>query len=661
MSESVRKGVDRPLFPSLFSPIRIGVVELKNRIVSTGHSTGLTSDGLIDERTRAYYEARARGGVGLMITGSTSVHPTSSSKLKTALRNWSDDVIAPYRVLAERVHRYGARMFIQLNHAGGQSGSAEDGGPPVSPSWFNFEEARVPARVLDEEEIQDIIVAYAAAAVRVRDAGLDGVEIHGGHGNLIQQFLSPRTNHRQDSYGGDAIARARFGCDVLRAVRRAVGDDFTVGLRYSVVEEDGPGLTLEMSRTTLPMFITAGRLDYVNITQGVDYTAASLPDHYGPMYERGQYMRGLARAVRQIVSLPTLTVGRITDPRDAEDIVASGDADLVGMTRALIADRDLPVKARAGRPDAIRYCVGANEGCLGRLYAGQSVTCIQDPVSGREHELGDVTPAAVPRQVVVVGGGVAGLEAARVAALRGHHVTLFERSHAFGGQLNLARKAPGRGEIGAIAEYLLRAAVAGNVELRSGGAATVQDVTALQPDAVIIATGSDARVPALDDEYGRLITAHDALDGAMVGESVAVFDQRGDMIGPTTAEWLAASRRRTWLITPHRYAGRQIEQITWQMLHARLLGAGVTMIAHHDVVALTDSGVDLRCNVTGRMTSLDGVVTVVASAGGVGRIGLAGELKACLPAVPVIIVGDAMAPRTIEKAILEGHLAARGI
>lgn len=653
--------MDKLLFPLLFSPIRIGRAELRNRIVSTGHSTGLTSDGLIDDATRAYYEARAKGGVGLMITGSTSVHPTSSSKLKTALRNWNDDVIAPYRVLADRVHRYGALMFIQLNHAGGQSGSADGGGPPVSPSWFNFEEARVPARVLEEVEIQDIIAAYAAAAVRVREAGLDGVEVHGGHGNLIQQFLSPRTNHRQDSYGGSVLARARFGCEVLRAVRRAVGDDFTVGMRVSMMEDDGPGLTLDMTRACLPLFVEAGRLDYVNITQGVDYTAASLPDHYGPMYERGQYMRGLARAVRQIVSVPILTVGRVTDPRDADDIVASGDADLIGMTRALIADRELPNKARTGRVDMIRYCVGANEGCLGRLYAGQSVTCIQDPTSGREHELGDITPAATALNVVVVGGGVAGLEAARVGALRGHRVTLFERSHDFGGQLNLARKAPGRGEIGAIAEQLLHVADAAGVALRSGTEATVDDIAALRPDAVILATGSDPRVPPLADAYDRLITAHAALEGTMVGESVVVFDPRGDMIGPTTADWLAASGRRTWLVTPHRYAGRQIEQITWQMLQARLLAAGVTIIAHHEVVALTDSGVDVRCLVTGRITSLDDVVTVVASAGGIGRTELAADLKARLPVVPITLVGDALAPRTIEKAILEGHLAARAV
>lgn len=645
--------------PHLFSPLRLNTITLKNRIVSTGHSTGLTADGLIDPVTRAYYEARARGGVGLMITGSTSVHPTSSSKLKTALRNWDDEVIGPYRALAQAVHRHGACMFIQLNHAGGQSGSAADGGPPVAPSWFNFEEAPDPSRILDEAEIQDIIAAFAAAAIRVRAAGLDGVELHCGHGNLIQQFLSPLTNRRDDAWGGSEPARARFGCAVARAVRAAVGDDFVVGMRYGMREPDG--LTPDMARVFVPMLVDAGRLDYVNVTQGVDYTAASLPDHYGPMYVRGQYMRDLARAMRQIVPLPILSVGRITDPRDAEAILASGDADLIGMTRALIADRDLPNKARAGDLDAIRSCVGANEGCLGRLYAGQSVTCIQDPVSGREHELGDITPSATPRNVVVIGGGVAGLEAARVAAIRGHHVTLFERSPAFGGQLTLARKAPGRGEIGSIADQLLRAVTTQGVQLRPGEAATAETVVALAPDAVILATGADARVPPLHDEYDRLITAQAALDGALVGESVAVFDLRGDMIGPTTADWLAASGRRTWLITPHRTAGKRVEQITWQLLHARLLTAGVTIIAHHEVTALTDTGIDIRCTVTGRTTGLDGIVTVVAAAGGVGRTGLATQLKAFRPTLPIRIVGDANAPRTIEQAILEAHLAARAI
>jgi 2,4-dienoyl-CoA reductase-like NADH-dependent reductase (Old Yellow Enzyme family)/thioredoxin reductase len=659
MTESHRPDSAKSMFPSLFSPIQIGSMELKNRIVSTGHSTGLTTDGLVGAKLLAYYEARAQGGVGLMITGSTSVHPTSSSKLRTALRNWDDDVIEPYRILAERTHRYGARMVIQLNHAGGHSGGDDSGGPPVAASWFNFEEATEAARVLDEDEIRAIVAGFAAAAVRVREAGLDGVEVHGGHGNLIQQFLSPLTNRREDGYGGSEAARARFACEILRAVRTAVGDDFVVGMRYCMEEPGHLGLTVAMSQSYVPMMVQAGRLDYISITRGVDYTAGSLPDHYGPMYVRGQHMRGLSRAMRGIVSLPLLSVGRITDPRDAEDIIASGDADLVGMTRALIADRELPVKARNGQLDAIRYCVGANEGCLGRLYAGKSITCIQDPTSGRELELGRVTPAATKRNVLVIGGGVAGLEAARVAALRGHQVILLEKSQDFGGQLKLARIAPGREELGAIADQLLRAAQAANVDLRSGIEATADAVAMLEPDAVILATGSQPKTPPLEDDYDRLVTVHDALEGAMVGESVAVFDMRGDMIASTTAEWLAASGRSTWLITPHRYAGRQIEPMTWQMLHGRLLAAGVTIITNHDIIALTDAGIDIRSNVTGNVTGLAGVVTVVASAGGVGRTGLVTRLKARLPAVPITVVGDAVSPRNIEKAILEGHLAAR--
>ena len=292
--------------------------------------------------------------------------------------------------------------------------------------------------------------------MRVRAGRMHGLEIHAGHGNLIQQFLSPLTNVRQDEYGGSLENRMRFGRMVLEAVRRAVGDDFIVGLRISVHEDDEGGLTLDDTSAIIPCFVQAGALDYVNITSGSDLTSWSLANHYASTYVRGPFLRPQASAIKKLVSIPVLVSGRITDPRDADAIIAAGDADLVGMTRALIADRNLPNKARSGSLDTIRYCVGANDGCLGRLFRGLPITCIQDPTSGREHDLGELRPAAEQRHVVVVGGGVAGMEAARVAALRGHRVTLIERSNELGGQIPLARRAPGREEIGAIVDNLNR-------------------------------------------------------------------------------------------------------------------------------------------------------------------------------------------------------------
>lgn len=650
-------GLDR-----LFAPLAVGSLVLRNRIVSTAHSTGLTDGTRIGDALIAYYAARARGGVGLIITGSTSVHPSSSSRLKPALANWNDGVIAPYRRLAAAVHAHGGRIFAQLNHAGALSGSGGPFGSTVAPSAIEPEIAAETARALSLAEIEELVAAFAAAAARVREGGLDGIELHGGHGNLIQQFLSPHTNRREDRFGGPLENRLRFAVAVAGAVRRAVGDDFPVGLRLSAEEDYADGLFLDETTEIAARLVAAGRLDYVSVTSGSDTQAASLPRHYAPMYLRAGHMRRLSRPVRDSVTVPVLLAGRITDPRDAEAILAAGDADLIGMTRALIADRDLPAKARRGDLDAIRYCVGANEGCLGRLFRGQAITCIQDPTSAREHELGDLPPAGRPGHVVVAGAGVAGLEAARVAALRGHRVTVLERAAEPGGQLVLARRCPGREEIGAVADNLLRAVGRLPIELRTGVEATVGGVLALAPDAVVVATGSAAFLPpGLDDGYDRLVSARDALEGAMVGDPCIVYDTRGDMVGPTTAEFLARAGRRVTLVTSQRAFGQKIEPMTLRLLHERLLACGVDILADHGVAALTPEGVVLRHTVSGAERLLPGIASVVAATGARPRDALKAGLAAARPGLPVHLVGDARSPRHIEAAIHDGHMTGRSL
>jgi len=647
--------------PHLFSPLISKPLVLANRIAFTAHSTGLTPDGLIGDDLSAYYEARARGGAGLIISGQSSVHPTSNSRLNTALRNWDDQVITPYRRLAQRLRPYETKMLIQLNHSGGQSAGSYDGGPPVAPSFFNYETARYAPRILTEEEILEIISAFELAARRVREGDLDGVEIHCGHGNLVQQFLSPSTNSRQDRFGGSFEARLLFAKNVLSAVRSAVGDDRIVGMRFSMEEDNNSGLSLEMSRLIIPILVEAGKLNYINVTTGVDYTAASLPTHYGPMYAKRQHLRRLSRMAKGFLNVPILSVGRVTDPRDAEDIIASGDADIVGMTRALIADRDLPTKAKSGRLNSIRYCVGANDGCLGRLFSGMSVTCIQDPQSGRENSLDELELAEQSKNITIVGGGVAGLEAARVAAIRGHRVTLLEKSNSFGGLLQLARMAPGREEIGAIADQLLSTVEKLNVNLKVGQKATAESIVYIEPDAVVLATGAQPSLPDLEDEYDRIVTVQAAMEGAMVGGNVAVLDLRGDMIGVTTADWLAFSGRQTSLITPFRFAGHLVDPMTWQMLHQRLLKGGVNIFTNSDLISLTDYGIEIRSNVSGETSSIMDVASVVVSGGGVGRTDLANQLRKISPGLPIKVVGDAVSPRNIEKAIWDGHLAGRAL
>ena len=560
------------MFPHLFSPLTINNLTIRNRLVSTGHNTGL-NDGLkIGDRLRAYYDARARGGVGLMIMGSTSIHPSSTSRLRQAFANWSDDVIGEYASLSRLVESRGAHIFAQLNHAGAGAG-VQEGGYLVAPSAIRSELSQETPHALEPEEIEELIAAFARAAVRVRAGGMHGIEIHGGHGNLIQQFLSPLTNYRVDAFGGALENRMRFGLEVSRAVRRAVGPDFVVGLRISVTEDHPGGLTIDDSRIIVPAFVAAGALDYVNVTSGSDLTLWSLANHYASMYVRGQFLRPLAREIRRSVTVPVLLCGRITDPRDAEDALAANDADMVGMTRALIADRDLPAKAKAGAMDTIRYCVGANDGCLGRLFRGLSITCIQDPTSGRENELEAIEPAPDPRHVLVIGGGVAGLEAATVAALRGHRVSLLERDHELGGQIRLARLAPGREEIGAVVDHLLRDLARLPVTVRTGVEASATLVQELSPDVVIVATGSRSYMPDFKDSDDRLVSARGAIEGDMMGGTVVLFDTIGDHVGMTTADLLVGQKRTVFFVTPHRVPGHRIDLMTGQLLYKRLLMA----------------------------------------------------------------------------------------
>ena len=650
---------DFPALPRLFSPLKIGGITLRNRIVSTAHSTGLSEGTEIGDRVIAYYTARARGGVGLVITGSTSVHPSSTSKLMPALANWDQSIIAPYRRLAAAVHAHGTRIFAQLNHAGALSGAGDKLHRIVAPSAVDLELGGDTPHALTIPEIEEIVAAFASAAVRARDGGLDGVELHGGHGNLIQQFLSHLTNRRHDDYGGESKNRLRFALEVARAVRVAVGPEFVVGLRLSAEEDHPGGLTLADTRGFAPAIVEAGRLNYVNVTSGSDLTAWSQAHHYAPMYLPSGHMRRLAREIRAAVSVPVLCVGRIVDPRDAEAILEAGDADFVGMTRALIADRDLPEKARRGEFDGIRYCVGINDGCLGRLYRGVHITCVQDPRTGRELDLDALPKAPTPRSIVVVGGGIAGMEAARIAALRGHRVTLIEREPELGGQIRLARRAPGRAELRAIAGHLAREVKRLDIAVACDTEATAQSVLALEPDAVVIATGSAARMPELEGRDGRYVSARDALDGARVGDLVVVYDTKGDMVGLTTADWLAGKRHGVIVVTSRRYPGDRIELMTGRLLYQRLLDQNVTFIVESEVTRLTEDGVAIRNRYSGRETVLPDIATVVAACGGTSNDGLFHELRRSAPTLELHLIGDAASPRQIERSIYEGHMAAR--
>ena len=446
-------------FRYLFTPLRVGGLTLKNRIFSSGHAEAMAEDGRPGSRLRAYHEAKARGGAALtIIGGSTSVHPSSPASAWNMVANHDDSIVPAYRAIADAVHRHDCLIMSQLTHLGRRAQSdVESWHVLLAPSQLPEKVHREVPHEMEPEQIAMVVRAFGDAARRCRDGGLDGAELSFAHNHLVDQFWSPLFNRRTDEYGGSLEHRMRFGFEIFREIRRQVGQDWVVGARISGDELSDGGLSAEDMAEIARRLAGSGLVDFLSIIGGAAHTAALQAQVVPNMsYPVGLFVP-LAAAIKAAVpGIPVFHASRIVDPVHADQILAEGAIDLVGMTRALIADPDLPRKAREGRIEDIRVCVGANEGCIDRIYQGKPVTCIQNPGVSREGELSEPTPATTRRRVVVVGAGVAGLEAARVAALRGHRVVLLEREAEVGGQVLVASRAPQRAEYGGIVRFLAR-------------------------------------------------------------------------------------------------------------------------------------------------------------------------------------------------------------
>jgi 2,4-dienoyl-CoA reductase-like NADH-dependent reductase (Old Yellow Enzyme family) len=428
-------------FPHLLSPLRIGGVTLRNRIVSSGHDTVMAEHGLVSDRLVAYQEARARGGVGLIVVQVAGVHPTARYTSHELTAD-TDETIPGFRRLAEAAHAHGATVFGQLFHGGREIMDTEDGTLAVAlaPSAVPTERFHVMPRAMPVSLIQEIIEGFGASAARLEAAGLDGVEIVASHGYLPSQFLNPRVNLRTDGYGGDDERRLRFLRDALAAARARTRPGFVVGLRISIGEVTPEGLTADEALAALAALDRDGAMDYVSVVAGTSATLAGSDHIVPPSPIANGYTAPLAARAKGVVRVPVMVAGRISQPQEAEAILAAGQADACVMTRALICDPELPAKTAAGRIDDIRACIGCNQACIGHFHAGYPISCIQFPESGREREFPRSgppgqerhAPAAVAREVLVIGGGPAGLKAAAVAAERGHRVRLVEAGRRVG-------------------------------------------------------------------------------------------------------------------------------------------------------------------------------------------------------------------------------------
>lgn len=640
-------------FPHLYSPLELRGRVLRNRIVSTPHATGWGRDGLIDPREVDYHVRKAAGGCALVMTfGSASVDAsTAASYGSVAL--WDERNEPALGALADGVHAHGALCMSQMTHMGRRGTSTLTGIPLRAPSDLPegvHLEVPVPLAVSD---IPAIVQAFADAALRLERCGWDGCEVTSFGGHLIEQFFDPAVNTRTDEYGGSLQNRTRFGREVLAAVRAAVSDKFIVSFRMAVDQcltgGLGPDELIEVARS-----LAASRaIDLFSVSGGTGATRLSTAYFVpGDELPEGVYNER-ARRFRAAVDVPVVVAGRNVDPAMADACVASG-VDLVAMTRAIIADPDLPAKARVGR--AARPCIGLNEGCIGRLYTGRPMWCSVNP-SIREPALAELVPAAPAKRVVVVGGGVAGLEAARAAALRGHAVVLFERRPQLGGRARLAGARRGRERWARYIDWLQAGAQGAGAELRTGVVATAHEVLAEAPAAVILATGSELRPSAMLPGPVPAIDVDGLLESGaphVKARSAIVLDDEGGFLAPTAAERLVADGFTVEIATTHPVVGAEIDLTQQPFVFRRLALAEVAMTPHSSGVASDADGVTLRNIYTERDERREGVGLVVMAGYRRAVIDLRDEVAALRPELHLVVAGDALAPRTLLDAVAEG-------
>jgi 2,4-dienoyl-CoA reductase-like NADH-dependent reductase (Old Yellow Enzyme family)/pyruvate/2-oxoglutarate dehydrogenase complex dihydrolipoamide dehydrogenase (E3) component len=646
-------------FPNLFSPLAVGPLTLKNRIFVTGHMTMMVTGGVPSEAQAAYYAARARGGVAMIVTEAAAVHETGlrGGKVISAI----DDACIPgYARIVEACADYGCPVLGQLFHPGREMTTAPDGSllAAYAPSAVRSDRFHVVPRALPRALIREIVAGYSDAARRLQRAGLAGAEIVANMGYLPSQFLNPRTNRRDDDYGGSFENRLRFLREVIADIRDKCGGGAVLGLRISLDEASHDGMREEEVGEICCALDSDGTLDYFNLIGGSSSDAAGSLHIAPPMWVANAYLAPAAGRLKARLRAPVFLAGRINQPQEAERVLEQGQADLCGMTRATICDPEIANKARAGWLDDIRACIGCNQACIGHEQRGYPISCIQYPESGRELIYGSLPKAEAPRRVLVAGGGPAGLKAAAVASARGHDVTLYEAGARLGGQVLLAQELPGRAEFGGLAANLAREAERAGVRVVLSTAVDRGLIASEKPDAVVLATGARPYRPAIEGaEAAHVVEAWDVLRGeANVGSSVVVADWRADWVGLGVAEKLVRAGCRVRLCVNAAVPGESLQQYVRDHWAGVLHGLGVEVIPYARLFGADEDSVFFVHGASGAPLVVEDVDTLVLAQGAAPATELETELADYDGEVHVI--GDCKAPRTAEEAVLEGLKAA---
>lgn len=650
MSERLKEAMKK-----LLEPTTLGSLEVKNRMAMPPMRLCYASEtGGVSQRQIDYFVERAKGGVGLIMVGCVSIESKIGKLFSPSpMLYLGDSYTNGYRNLVEAIHEYGTKIAIQLFHPGRQASLESTGGAqPVAPSEMASSLmglVQIPkARSLSLDEIERLEDAFVEAALRAKSLGFDAVLIDGGAGHLIAQFMSPFTNKRRDEYGGGLEGRMRFPLRIIEKARKRLGDTYPIFFDLSADEFIEGGIRLEDSKAMARILEEAG-IKAFRI--------------HGCVYETYQYIappaaipRGvhahLAKGIREVLKDAKVMLGhRINNPVLAEEILEKEVADIILLGRPLIADPEFPKKVAEGRLEEINKCIACNVGCLSRIFAGKPATCTVNPTVGLEREF-RIVPCEKPKKVIVIGGGVGGMETARVAALRGHDVILIEKRERLGGQAILASIAPGKDEVKELILYLETQVRKANVSVRLAKEATVGDIVKERPDVIVLATGAVPNIPSIPGiEESHVVTAWEVLAGrANLGNRVVIIG--GGQVGLETADFLAEKRKKVTVLEMLPEVGREMELLTKIFLQERLAKAGVKVQTSANVLEITEEGVRTRKKVI----KADGIVIAV---GHKPVDGLLESLRG--KAEEVYQVGDCIRPRKIIDAIHEGARVGRMI